>query len=55
MADLVAKIDYKELVIDSGARQVSQVIADQTQIRNGAVKKRFRPYGYPTIAFTTEA
>ena len=55
MADLVAKIDYKELVIDSGARQISQVIADQTQIRNGAVKKRFRPYGYPTIAFTTEA
>ena len=55
MAELVAKIDYKELVIDSGARQISQVIADQTQIRNGAVKKRFRPYGYPTIAFTTEA
>ncbi len=55
MAELVAKIDYKELVIDSGARQISQVIADQTQIRNGSVKKRFRPYGYPTIAFTTEA
>lgn len=55
MAELVAKIDYKELVIDSGARQISQVIADQTQIRNVAVKKRFRPYGYPTIAFTTEA
>ncbi|MGD0621404.1 MAG: acetyl-CoA decarbonylase/synthase complex subunit gamma [Thermacetogeniaceae bacterium] len=55
MADLVAKIDYKELVIDSGARQISRVIADQTQIRNVAVKKRFRPYGYPTITFTTEA
>jgi acetyl-CoA decarbonylase/synthase complex subunit gamma len=55
MADLVAKIEYKELVIDSGARQISQVIADQTQIRNGSVKKRFRPYGYPTITFTTES
>jgi acetyl-CoA decarbonylase/synthase complex subunit gamma len=55
MADLVAKIDYKELVIDSGARQITQVIADQTQIRNVAIKKRFRPYGYPTIAFTTES
>jgi acetyl-CoA decarbonylase/synthase complex subunit gamma len=55
LADLVAKVGYKELVIDSGARQVSQVIADQTQIRNSAVKKRFRPFGYPTIAFTTES
>ncbi len=55
MADLVAKIDYKELVIDSGARELTQVIADQTQIRNVAIKKRFRPYGYPGIAFTTES
>jgi acetyl-CoA decarbonylase/synthase complex subunit gamma len=55
LADLTGKVGYKELVIDSGARQISQVIADQTQIRNSSVKKRFRPFGYPTIAFTTEA
>lgn len=55
LADLVAKIDYKELVLDSGARQISQVIADETQFRNSAVKKRFRPFGYPSITFTTES
>jgi acetyl-CoA decarbonylase/synthase complex subunit gamma len=54
LADLVAKIDYKELVLDSGARQITQVLADQTQIRNSSIKKRFRPFGYPTITFTSE-
>lgn len=54
LADLVAKLDYKELVLDSGARQITQVIADQTQIRNSAIKKRFRPFGYPTITFASE-
>ncbi|MGD0152884.1 MAG: acetyl-CoA decarbonylase/synthase complex subunit gamma [Thermacetogeniaceae bacterium] len=54
LADLVGKVGYKELVLDSGARETSKVIADQTQIRRSAVKKRFRPFGYPTITFTTE-
>lgn len=54
-AELVEKIAplYKELVIDTGSRGTSQVLADQTQIRRLAVKKKFRPFGYPTITFTT--
>lgn len=54
-AELVEKIAplYKELVIDTGSRATSQVLADQTQIRRLAVKKKFRPLGYPTITFTT--
>ncbi|EGO64663.1 acetyl-CoA decarbonylase/synthase complex subunit gamma [Acetonema longum] len=53
-AELVEKIAplYKELVIDTGSRSTSQVLADQTQIRRLAVKKKFRPFGYPTITFT---
>ncbi len=38
----------KQLLIDSGAREINQVLADQTQIRRLALKKR-RPFGYPTI------
>ncbi len=54
LADLVGKIDYKELILDSGERETSKVIADLTQMRRQAIKKRFRPFGYPSIAFTTE-
>jgi len=53
-ADLAGKVGYKDLILDSGARETSRVIADMTQIRRQAIKKRFRPFGYPTIAFTTE-
>lgn len=55
-AALVEKVaaSYKELIIDTGVRETSKVLADLTQIRRQAIKKRFRPFGYPTIAFTTE-
>ena len=57
LEDLVNKITalgYKELVLDPGSRQTAQVIADMTQIRRLAIKKTFRPFGYPTIAFTSD-
>lgn len=56
-AELVEKIvalGYKELVLDSGARETSKVLADLTQMRRLAVRKKFRPFGYPTIAFTSK-
>jgi len=51
LADLVEKIQelgYKQLVIDSGSREVNKVLADQTQMRRQALRK-FRPFGYPTL------
>ncbi|MCL6610716.1 MAG: acetyl-CoA decarbonylase/synthase complex subunit gamma [Peptococcaceae bacterium] len=53
LAALVEKVvgmGFKQIVLDSGAREVNRVLADQTQIRRQALK-RFRPFGYPTIAF----
>ncbi len=50
LASLVEKAGYKKLILDSGAREVNKVLADQTQIRRQALK-RFRPFGYPTITF----
>ena len=47
-------LGYKELVIDSGSRDTSKVLADMTQIRRLAIRKKFRPFGYPTIAFTNK-
>lgn len=51
LVEQITKLGHKQLVLDSGAREVKQVLADQTQIRRLAVTKRFRPFGYPTICF----
>jgi len=40
-----------ELILDSGARDIAQGVADQTAIRRAALTKKFRPFGFPSIAF----
>ncbi|HWR44605.1 acetyl-CoA decarbonylase/synthase complex subunit gamma [Sporomusa sp.] len=54
-AALIEKVanEYKELVIDTGIRNTAEVIVALTKIRRLALKKKFRPFGFPTIAFTT--
>ncbi|HHX87502.1 MAG TPA: acetyl-CoA decarbonylase/synthase complex subunit gamma [Firmicutes bacterium] len=54
LAEKIAAMGLKDLVLDSGARETSRVLADLTQIRRQAIKKKFRPFGYPTIAFTSK-
>lgn len=54
LVEKITKLGYKDLVLDSGNRETSQVLADLTQIRRSAIRKRFRPFGYPTMAFTTK-
>ncbi len=57
LAELVEKITalgYKDLVLDSGSRTTSRVLADLTQLRRQAIKKKFRLFGYPAAAFTQE-
>lgn len=44
----------KEIFIDSGARDIKQMLQDQVQIRRQAIKKTFRPLGYPTIVWPCE-
>jgi acetyl-CoA decarbonylase/synthase complex subunit gamma len=52
LARLVAP-SHPELVLDTGARGVLPAITDLTHIRRLAIKKKFRPLGYPALAFTT--
>jgi acetyl-CoA decarbonylase/synthase complex subunit gamma len=57
LAEVVEKVTalgWKKLVIDSGARDVSKVLNDQSQIRRQALKK-FRPLGYPAITFANNS
>lgn len=55
--DLVEKaqaLGYKEFVLDAGSRSTSKTLANLTQFRRLAIKKKFRPFGYPVVAFTSK-
>jgi len=41
----------EECVLDPGSQNMKDAIRDQTFIRRAALKKGFRPLGFPTIAF----
>jgi len=54
--ELVVKataLGYKEFVLDPGSRKTPETLANLTHIRRLALKKKFRPFGYPVIAFTS--
>ncbi|ATW24373.1 acetyl-CoA decarbonylase/synthase complex subunit gamma [Candidatus Formimonas warabiya] len=50
----VVALGHKDLVLDPGSRKTVDVLADLTQLRRMTIKKKFRPFGYPVMAFTTE-
>lgn len=41
----------EDIILDPGSKNMLEGIRDQTLIRRSALKKGFRPLGYPTIAF----
>ena len=47
-------LGYKEFVLDAGSRSPSQTLANLTQFRRLSIKKKFRPFGYPVVAFTSK-
>ncbi len=54
LADLTQKIaaaGVKEIIVDSGTRGLRETLEDLTKVRRYALKKTFRPLGYPQIAF----
>lgn len=50
----LAEDGLKDLVIDSGARGIRKAFEDQISIRRGALLKKYKPLGFPTIAFPCE-
>ncbi|MBU0900111.1 acetyl-CoA decarbonylase/synthase complex subunit gamma [bacterium] len=52
--DRLIKEGLKDLVIDSGARDIKQLLEDQIKIRRTALKTKFKPFGFPTITFPNE-
>jgi len=56
LAELTQKITaqgVKDLILDSGAKNLAEKVNELTQIRRLALKNTYRPLGYPTIAITT--
>jgi len=56
LADLtrrIAALGVTDLVLDSGARGLQATLGDLTQIRRLALRRQFRPLGYPAMAFVT--
>jgi len=54
MTDKLRNDGMKEVVIDSGSRDVKQAFEDQVAIRRAALKGGNRSLGYPTITFPCE-
>jgi len=54
LTGILNKVGINDIVIDSGARTVKQAFHDQIIIRGSALQKKFKPLGYPTIAFPCE-
>jgi acetyl-CoA decarbonylase/synthase, CODH/ACS complex subunit gamma len=45
---------HKDLVLDSGARTLRAAFEDGVVARRSAIKEKFKPLGFPTIAFPCE-
>ena len=54
LCDKLTGMGLKDLVIDSGAREIKQAFDDQIAIRRAALKDGNRTVGFPTIAFPCE-
>jgi len=54
VSDKLVKAGLKDLVIDSGSRDVKTLLGDQVAIRRLALEKKFAPLGFPTITFPCE-
>ncbi len=44
-------LGVEDLVLDSGARKAKEILEHNTLIRRAALKKSFKPLGYPVITF----
>jgi acetyl-CoA decarbonylase/synthase, CODH/ACS complex subunit gamma len=54
LSDKLTGMGLKDLVLDSGAREVKKALEDQVSIRRAALKKGNRSLGFPTITFPNE-
>jgi len=54
LTDKLTAMGLKDLVMDSGSREMKQLLEDQVAIRRAALKAGNRSLGFPTITFPCE-
>ncbi len=54
LTDKLTGMGLKDLVLDSGSREIKQLLEDQVAIRRAALKAGNRSLGFPTITFPCE-
>jgi acetyl-CoA decarbonylase/synthase, CODH/ACS complex subunit gamma len=54
LSDKLTGMGLKDLVLDSGAREIKQSLEDQVAIRRAALKDSNKSLGFPTITFPSE-
>ncbi len=51
LTEKIKGLGVEDMVIDAGARTAKEIIEQNTLIRRAAIKKTFKPLGYPIINF----
>lgn len=51
LTEKIKSLGIEDMVIDSGARKAKEIIEHNTLMRRAAIKKNFKPLGYPVITF----
>jgi len=51
LTEKVKSLGIADIVIDSGARNAKEIIEHNTLVRRAAIRKNFKPLGYPVITF----
>ncbi len=51
LTEKIQGLGVEDIVLDSGAQKAKDIIEHNTQIRRSALKKSFKPLGYPIINF----
>jgi len=54
LSDKLTGMGIKDLILDSGAREIKQSLEDQVAIRRAALKSSNKSLGFPTITFPCE-
>lgn len=49
LTEKIKGLGVEDIVLDSGAKKAKEIIEHNTQIRRSALKKSFKPLGYPII------
>lgn len=51
VAENLTSMGIKDIVIDTGARDLKKAFQEQVMVRRSAILKRYKPLGFPTIVF----